>query len=364
MAPGGAWSRLAWTNAGAVLPLEATQVGIYGWNGGFVAVGASGGDLSPEGSPQPLAFAVTSSLDGLHWSAAQTMKVSGLDGGDRVAQLVQGPTGLLLIGRPFGDTCGGPPVVAGLWSSSDGTAWRRVTWPKAFGSNRVQTLDAGSAGYIATGIRTDGQTPAIWLSNDGVAWRSAPLPRISSGRLVVNGATSFADGLVVAGAVLGPDGCGGASSLHPSVWWSANGTSWAREALPGASSAADASMTVLRVTDRSLMAFESSGTTGDRAWRSQDGRAWALVASPPSLVSYRLVTDGRHAVAVLEPESGSGLPAIIAVHEAVPPTTLVQTGDGPVASGDGPGWTSAVGPTGIVVAREDGGALWLGRPSN
>ena len=44
-------------------------------------------------------------------------------------------------------------------------------------------------------------------------------------------------------------------------------------------------------------------------------------------------------------------------------TTLAQTGPGPVASEDGLGWSFAVGPTGILAVRYDGGAAWLGVPS-
>jgi hypothetical protein len=316
-----------------------------------------------QGSSEPFAIAVASSSDGLRWSTARTLDVKGLDGGIEIAGLVQGPAGLLMIGRPFGDTCGGPPIVSALWSSTDGTAWRRVSWPKAFGSNRVQTLDAGSAGYIATGLLTDGQTPGIWLSNDGVTWRSAPLPRISSGRLVVNGATSFAGGFVVAGAVLGPEGCGGATSLHPSVWWSMDGARWTREALAGAASSSDASMTIRRLSDRSLVAVETYGAAGERAWRSADGRTWAPTGSPPTVIEYGLEIDGRHAAALVAPESGSGPPAILGFDDALTVTTLTQTGDGPVASPDELGWTFAVGPTGILVASYDGGTLWLGVPS-
>ncbi|HEX3427645.1 MAG TPA: hypothetical protein VHS36_02470 [Candidatus Limnocylindrales bacterium] len=326
-----------------------------------MAVGMSGGNLGDGQSP--LAFSVASSSDGIRWAAARPLDSRGLDPSIQVAGLVQGPTGLLLVGRPAGNTCGGPPTVAALWSSRDGLTWRRVAWPRVFGSNRVQTLDAGSAGDIATGLRTDGRTPAIWLSTDGVAWRSAPLPQISAGRLVVTGATSFAGGLVVAGAVIGPEGCGGASSIHPSIWWSADGASWTREPLTGASNGNDAAMSIVRITDRALVAIERSASPGDRAWLSDDGRTWTRIAAPSTIVEFRLVTDGRHAVAVVRLE-GASAPAVIAFHETGSTSTLAETGDRPDPSADGSQWSFAVGPTGILMVRENGGTVWLGHPRN
>jgi hypothetical protein len=362
-APAGAWTRLDWIAAGFVLPPGHTNVGLLGWSGGFLAVAASGGHTGDDTSNAPFAIASAASSDGLHWSAWRNLDVSKLGDGVDVDGIVEGPSGLLLVGRPFGDTCGGPETVAALWSSTDGATWKRVPLPSVWRSNRVQSLDGGSSGYVATGLLSDGTTPGIWLSQDGATWHTAALPKLTSGKLVVDGATSFAGGLVVVGAVLGEEGCGGAASVHPSIWWSADGVRWTREALAGASTASDASMRVERLTDGTIAAFVETSTTtpGLQAWISTDGRAWTAVSSPEDFAAYGLVGDGRHAAAIIEPDSGTGAPTVYAIDENLSATTLTQAGDGPVASPDSGGWSFAVGPTGIVLLGSDG-RVWIGVP--
>jgi len=363
-APAGPWTRVDWIAAGDVLPLGPSNVGVYGWSRGYVAVRAIGGD-SGDGSGEPFTLTTSSSADGLRWTPARSADVAGLVGGAELGGIVEGPDGLLMFGRPLPDTCGGPPTVSALWTSRDGETWRRVTLPSSFGSNRVATLEGGSAGYIATGLRSDGKTPLIWTSADGARWRVAPLPHVTSGSLLVDGGTSFQGGLVVVGALVGPEGCGGVSSIHPSIWWSRDGTSWTREALAGASTSAHATMSIRRLSDHAVAAFEQTG--GDetlQGWVSTDGRTWAPVAKPSGLAAFGLVTDGRHAATIVDPGSESGPPTVATFDDRLVMTTVSQSGDGPVASPDELGWTFAVGPTGVLVTRYDGTAVWLGVPAS
>jgi hypothetical protein len=364
VAPAGSWGRLDWIHRGNALPVGPTNVNAFGWSGGFVAVATSGGD---DGTGVAAPFAVTSigSADGLHWSAERSLDATGLGDGVEIAGLFEGPAGLLLVGDASPGACGGPPWVSALWSSSDGLAWRRLPLPKDFRSSRVETLDGGAAGYIATGPRSDGKTPGIWLSRDGSTWSSLSLPSVSSGTVVVNNATSFDGGLVLAGAVLGPEGgCGGASSVHPSLWWSADGGHWTRDSFTGGSSAPDASMTIRRLSDRTLVAIEvTSQDPALRAWISDDGRSWQRVSSPSSLIERPLITDGRHAALVLNPDSGVGPPSVTVIDHQLTLTELAQRGDGPIAAEDSVPWTAAVGPTGILVVSVDGRSVWLGVPT-
>jgi hypothetical protein len=362
-APTGHWAAISWLDAGHGVPLGPSNVQVDGWSRGYVAIATSGGD-DGNGNVTPFVVTASASADGLHWSAAQTLDAARLDFVE-IAGVVEGPSGLLLVGNADAGTCGGPAWVSALWSSVDGLAWRRLALPKDFRTSRVETLDGGSAGFIATGPRSDGTTPGIWFSRDGAAWRSLPVPKVSSGTVVVNGATSFADGLVLAGAVLGPDGCGGATSLHPSLWWSADGTRWSRDTLAGTSSSRDATMTVRRVSDHAVVAIESTSEAPElRAWISTDGRTWTRVASPPTTLQYAVRTDGRNAAVVLDPESGVGPPTITAVGDDLGLTELSQSGIGPLASEDGVPWTSTIGPTGILVVSVDGSTAWLGVPTS
>lgn len=362
-APAGPWTQVTWVAAGAAVPLGPSNVGVVGWSGGFVAFDVSGGD-DGTGNTTPVVVRSSASADGLRWSEPTILDGANLGNGVELAGMVEGPAGLLMIGNELGDTCGGPPGAKALWTSPDGRAWHRVPFPKVFAGNRIVTIDAGSSGYLATGIRKDGSYRGIWTSQDAVTWRTLAPPTASNGTVVVNDGTSFSGGFVLAGAILGPDGCGGPSSLHPSVWWSANGQAWTRETTSGASTADDARMAIERISDQLVLAIETTSRNPSLIeWVSSDGRAWSRVASPSILEYPPVRSDGRRAVIVVDPESGSGPPKVDAVDESAAVTELAQHGAGPVATEDSLGWTSAFGPTGIVVVRYDGSDVWLGVPS-
>ncbi|MEA2545614.1 MAG: hypothetical protein QOI09_887 [Chloroflexota bacterium] len=366
LAPQGRWTAIHWIDAGrgfpqlAKAPSETYNLNLYGWSRGLVAFGSDGGHGSESFRPPTLVSTTTS--DGLHWSAPNSIDVSGFPDQIDIAQVAEGPAGLVAVGRFPPDTCGGPAVIAGLWHSTDGTTWRRIALPRSMVRGHVEGLDGGSAGYIATGKQTDGKTPGIWLSQDATTWRMLTLPKPTSGTLVVNGATSFAGGLVVAGAVLGPEGCGGASSIHPAAWWSADGSSWTRESLPGASTAAGASLWIHRLNDEELVATVQAGDTPD-AWVSTDGRTWTAVPTPSFTALYGTITDNRRSLSVEAPATNPGQLVLKSIGEQLDVADLPQTGDGPVLTEDSVPIIEAVGPTGLVVVNVDGSHLWLGVPS-
>jgi hypothetical protein len=188
------------------------------------------------------------------------------------------------------------------------------------------------------------------------------------GTLVVDGGTSFASGYVVAGAVLGDEGCGGARLITPSLWWSATGANWTRVKLPGATPASDATVAVTRISDRAVMAIATEWTAlaapTQFVWVSTDGRAWNLLKSPSSLLGAGIISNGQRGLVVAEPPDNQGPPTIATVDDNLTVTTLSQAGDGPVASASTPGWVpAAFGPTGVVVLSSDGTNLWLGVPT-
>jgi hypothetical protein len=333
---------------------------LHGWSGGLVAFGSDGGQGSDPPSPPTLAS--TSSPDGIHWSAPRSIDVSGYPDQVTIEQVAEGPAGLLAVGRFPADTCGGPPVIAGLWHSTDGTTWRAVALPRNMVRGHVETLDGGSAGYIASGKQSDGKTPGIWLSQNATTWRALALPKPASGTLVVNGATSFAGGLVVAGAVLGEEGCGGPASIHPAVWWSADGSGWTRESLPGASTAADASLSIHRLNDGEIVAVSQAGDTPD-AWVSTDGRTWSAVPTPAIEALFGTITDNRRSIVAAAPSDDQGELVFQTVGDQLDVAPLPQTGDGPVQTADSIPTITAVGPTGLVVVSVDGSHLWLGVPT-
>ena len=253
MPPRVAGRRLQWIDAGHGLPTlsttpsEAYQLSLYGWTDGYVAFGSDGGPNS--GTNMKPTLTATSSADGVNWTTPQPIDLGGAPDQITIEQVVEGPAGLVAVGRYPAETCGGPPVVAGLWHSADGEAWSPMAMSKNMTRGRVETIDGGAAGYIATGKQHGDKAPGLWLTTDATSWQRLPLPKPSNGTLVVNDAVSFTGGLVVGGAVVGPAGCGGASSIHPAVWSSTDGASWTRQSLPGASSGANASISVHRAND-------------------------------------------------------------------------------------------------------------------
>ena len=233
----------------ACLPADASaehqdgdiRVSVFGWSRGYVGF-RTAYDLS-DTLQATVAVVSTYSADGLHWTVGRPMDVEGLPDpseGVAVTQVLEGPSGLLAVGEAFPPLiCGGPPTVYALWTSTDGLTWTRVQPPADFASASVYTVDAGSTGYIASGTLKDGVTQAVWLSGDGRSWRQVPLTKATFGKFVVDGATDFAAGYVVSGTVVGDQGCGGGADLFtPSLWWSADGTSWTRSKLTGAAPAA------------------------------------------------------------------------------------------------------------------------------
>jgi hypothetical protein len=361
-APDGPWSRLSWLDAGSV-PLGPTSVSVHGWTGGFVALEQTSG-YTDSGDEIPVVIRASASTDGVRWSSPTTLDTVGFKGGIDIERVVEGPSGLLALGYPYGDTCGGPPVLVALWSSPDGRAWERLTLPKDFRTGQVQTISGGSSGFIAAGTRSDGTTQALWTSPDGRAWAARPLPKVTSGVFVLDGAISFAGGFEVAGSVLGEEGCGGAAHVHPATWWSADGAAWSRATLPGALTAPNANLFIRRLSDRVILASQTSpdGSTV-LAWTSTDGRTWSAVPKPSDQLWLDREGGFGHSALIIEPEAGAGALTVEVIGEDAGVTTLAQTNDVPVASEDGPGWIYAVGPTGILVVGDDGGSAWLGVPS-
>jgi hypothetical protein len=360
-APAGSWSALHWLGAGA-LPLTSTELTVRGWSGGFVAFEQSPGS-DENGNELPVVIRASSSTDGLHWSAPTTVK-TGFKGSYQISSIVEGPSGLLALGYPYGNTCGGPDTVFALWSSVDGRSWERLAMPKPFAANNVQTISGGRVGFIAFGTKADDTTPAIWTSTNGRAWTSQALPVVSSGKLALDAAVSFDSGYVLLGAVLGEEGCGGASHVKPAVWFSTDASAWTRAGLPGASTDPSANLQIRSFGDRVIvMQIPPGDATTAPAWTSSDGRTWSPAGAISTDLFWGSVSDGRHSVSIVNPESGTGLPTVTGVDGTGASAVLRQDGDEPLVSEDDPGYVYAIGPTGLLAVRGDGGASWLGIPS-
>jgi hypothetical protein len=290
--------------------------------------------------------------------------------------VIQGPHGLLAVGHvAAASTCGGPVTVDALWTSPDGQTWTMVTPPADFASARIFTVDGGSIGFIATGTLKDEVSQAIWTSTDGRNWTRGAVPTVSTGTFSLNGATAFASGFVAAGAILGDEGCGGAALKTPSLWWSAAGTSWTRVKLPAATPTDDATITVTRIDDHTVMAvaMEWSQTSADAeivwteiVWVSSNGKDWTLVKNPSTLLQFHVISNGQRTFAVPSSPDDKSAPLIQEVGDDAAITTLSQTGSVPGIPDPNASTQLdyAIGPTGILCVDTDGSGLWLGTPSS
>ncbi len=296
------------------------------------------------------------STDGLHWLAGSGFHLRGggsFDdpgvGGGMVSGLVEG-NGVILALAEVGVSCGTVAVeVSPLAVSRDGISWT----PALAGLGSIQRIDGGSTGFIAAG------EAGVFTSADGVAWRKSSLsgPAFKDLHAIGSG-TAFAGGFVISGELNGSraGGCAEPSSLRPSIWWSADGAAWSRGVLPGGIDAVSMGVDVCRLSDRELVATE---TSGDKylSWSSGDGKSWKA-AGARDLCG---LTRNLHLVGAREmwfALSGNGRADIKLVQDNLTETMLTQ-------SGDLPDWDNipklAFGPAGII-ASDGQGTVYLGVP--
>jgi len=351
-APPGKWAALRWISLQEAPIVVASPVPagaenainggprIFGWSHGYIAFETTTWTVASTGWVSVLDSAY--STDGLRWTAGPSLHFADFD--IEISRLAEGPAGLLAIGQQAPGACGGGPSVATIWRSADGVSWQQLGMA-GFGSGYVETIDGGSAGYIATGLTTDNK-PAAWTSSDGSSWTPASLTAAAfKGMTVIENGTAFTGGYVLAGATLSPDdGCGGPPHLTPSMWWSADGKAWSRDTLPGALSAVDVQMKVCRIDDRSLLANESTyeattGKTTSAGWRSADGRTWKKT-SGATLDCDSIVGEAQRGLVFdppfLLPDSSVAPMRAYDIAADLTSTALTQTGEMP----DQLGWAN------------------------
>jgi hypothetical protein len=341
------------------------NVRLFGWSGGFVAFWPNDQNRNLATTNVDETIDVSSSADGVRWTAGKAFDTSRFKYFVDIVKVDEGPSGLLAVGMPGRAVCGGPTSVTNLWTSADGAVWTPVDFAAQFGTATVWTMDAGSTGYVATGDLSDGTTQVVWTSADGRSWHRAPLPTATfATTVIVQGGTAFAGGYVLSGAVRGDEGCGGPRYVAPSLWWSSDAKGWTRSALTDAASGSDPWMSVTRITDRSLLAVETSWDvtaqeTKTAAWVSSDGRKWNPVE--PAAVPWSLYSNGLRCLTLPRPQTLTGDPVVGEVGDDLRVTTLAQSGDMPAGLGN-IGWLAALGPSGLLVVSMDGANAWLGMP--
>jgi hypothetical protein len=303
------------------------------------------------------------SSDGTQWQEGRTLDMTGLNHGAQVDEVVDGPAGLLALGRTPGCADDGtgctPEPATALWTSVDGLVWSRVDLGKAFGGAAVGDVSAGPKGYMAVSLSTDdaASAAAVWLSSDGQNWHSASLlPATFQDAYLARG-TVLSDGFLLAGRIGSVAGWGAGSFpwTTPAVWWSADGAAWSRVALAAAKAASQAEAAVTTIAEGKLVAHVGSWDCtcppdGDgQAWTSSDGRTWKAAGSQfpsPAVV----LSDGRQALQVVASDAGL---TVAVSSDGFKWARVVESGSGPADLSD-----EAYGPGGLLVEDSNGG-LWL-----
>lgn len=357
---------------------------VFSWSRGYVGFRSRQENPLASGGRSSLTITAETSPDGLRWTRLGALELP--DDYDpeefsnfpmMITDVVEGPAGLLAVGRMTIPIISGTPAEA-IWTSTDGRSWQLLDVDEAFGECPPEcpwTIDAGSAGYVATGDMSahEGNPQLIWTSPNGRAWHRSDLSASGLENVQTRGVTAFAGGYVLAGEIYSDEGGVDRFMLTPALWWSGDGETWNRDTLPGSTPSIlptnvmpykdwDVTMTVHRIGDHALVAVQwsedwSSGEPSPAAWTSTDGRSWTLMPGV-DLSSKQILSNGRRALLVQHlANPGSGLSAE-AFEDDLSLVTLKQVGDPPTE-----GWTWALGPTGLVVADPTQHRFFVGVPT-
>jgi len=325
----------------------------------------------------------TYSAEGVHWHAGPSVQQQTSDPLD-IRGVFEGPDGLLAVEEA--GACG-DSWVEGLLTSLDGVTWQAVDMGKAFGKAVIWNVSGGSTGVVATD--TIGQ--AVWTSRDGQNWQPVKLDTPAFALSRIDDGTAFSAGYVLVGSteLTGARSCGATTAdpsasppptpplRIPAVWWSSDGGNWVKAELPGAKTEPWIQMSVQRLDDHTLAAFDYYDNA-QHVWVSSDGRTWKPLAQPvallPLISDYYCVdvyegcpkTDGQHGIQIQGLNGKVGpmqdpYAGVMSVSTWIDSglVTLTQSGDQPPYAWD-TDW--AVGPTGVVATHA--GQLWIGLPTS
>lgn len=361
--PSGAWSGIHWYVGPSLINCvesddpdapDCPSLTVFSWSRGYVAFAET-----------DTAIAVWSSADGLNWTKRHNLNMAGLDH-IKIEDLVEGPAGILAVGYTSQQgTCAPPDLtIHALWLSADGISWSPV-WGI---DGSPTTIAASSRGYIATGGDVE---PKVWISSNGRTWTPSALPFAIYRSASVDGPTAFAGGFLIYGEVIEPGGCGGDFLETSTVWFSADGTGWTRELLPGATAGPDVSTSVELINDSTMLADEistddQSNTSTETLWTSVDGQTWTPLSAPALKgQNWGLLSNGQRAMVMISGSDSSDSsapqepPKWMVLDDNLKLSPLAEKGTIPVPADFDLDYV--FGPTGIVAT--DGSQIWIGVPT-
>jgi hypothetical protein len=201
-----------------------------------------------------------------------------------------------------------PPTTAAPSSLNLPDAWQRVGASVMTPVVGIFDMVETSSGLVAVGFDPDEedmrQNGVIFTSADGVTWTRLAEndPALNLGAVLMYGITEGGPGIIAVGT-----GCEDDTDLcvpYPTVWTSADGSSWTRSAAdPGAFAGSGAMLDVV-ATDVGMVAvgnidqLGADDTLGARpaAWFSKDGLTWSLVFEGEWIDDAGVALAGFHAV--------------------------------------------------------------------
>jgi hypothetical protein len=207
------------------------------------------------------------STDSRNWRRAAMTSAPFAGGG--VTDVVHGGPGLVAVGyrEDPGETT--EPVGGLIWTSTDGTTWRRAGDEKLFDLNEgnMTAITRRGPGLVVAGADIDGSV--LWTSTDGLRWTRLPRDSVFRGA-GIGAITEFEGGMLALGARF-PDSA-------PLIWRSSNGESWVREAGEAAFGPGPRTGVADVTQFGSLLVAVGRDSLGAAIWTSVDGRVWAAVA--------------------------------------------------------------------------------------
>jgi hypothetical protein len=179
----------------------------------------------------------------------------------------------------------GDPAV---WSSADGLSWRRTQTVTRNGTQRLTSVTAGNAGWLAVGYDgTAPRHPLVLTSRDGSSWQAAD----QAGAFKPQGHAA----LTTYAATMGPAGyvIVGEDGFSATAWFSSDLKSWERGTAPDKQALVGASRTGRWMRDvvGGPFGYVAVGGLNDptahgakpsrpAVWTSADGRKWKLQQLP------------------------------------------------------------------------------------
>jgi len=226
-----------------------------------------------------------------------------------------------------------------IFASDDGLTWERLAEDDPalnLGAVLMYGVTDGGPGLVAVGMgcedEAEGCAPyaTVWTSVDGSSWTRSPYDAAVFGDTSMQtsamiGVIDTSHGLVAVGSMehwtLDAEGVEELVTIHPTVWTSADGTTWERSwegvgvaVLPDDYAEVDVSMfSVAEDPDGQLVAVGSTldedGESVAAVWTSADGQEWERIDEATAVFSPGTVmidlTWGEHGFVAVGTEGGT-----------------------------------------------------------